>query len=421
MRRLRDLIQREPSHGIELPAWLEHLVSIGIVTSDAQVARRQRCVNVAAFATAANAVSHFVILAAYNFADLILVNSYNLIVVIVSLLIPRLHRVGENAAALALITLILVGNTFVVCALGRASNLHVYFTLAGAMLLLLGVHNWRLFVGLFSLWVLALVAALKLAPAQGFVLPDDWALRDLLSSHAMINTIIINAAMLFYALTVLHRAEADLQDQYERSEALVEAVMPAPIATRLKSGREQRIADRIETLTVLFSDLVGFSTAAHELRPDEVVAFLDSLVRSFDALAAAHGIEKIKTIGDSYMAAAGFDGRAAQGAVAMGQFALAMIDAVKHQPPLGGRKLEMRIGVHCGEATAGIIGDTRFSYDVWGHAVNVASRLESQGAPGRIQVSNAYRELTRDAFVFEERGTADLKGIGAMQTFFLVG
>jgi adenylate cyclase len=362
-----------------------------------------------------------VILAAYNFADLILVNSYNLVVVIVSLLIPRLHRVGENAAALALITLILVGNTFVVWALGRASGLHVYFTLAGAMLLLLGVHNWRLFVGLFSLWVLTLLAALKLAPAQGFVLPDDWALRDLLSSHAMINTIIINAAMLFYALTVLHRAEGDLQDQYERSEALVEAVMPAPIATRLKSGREQRIADRIETLTVLFGDLVGFSTAAHELRPDEVVAFLDDLVRSFDALAEAHGIEKIKTIGDSYMAAAGFDGRAAQGAVAMGQFALAMIDAVKHQPPLGGRKLGMRIGVHCGEATAGIIGDTRFSYDVWGDAVNVASRLESQGAPGRIQVSNAYRELTRDAFVFEERGTAELKGVGAMQTFFLVG
>jgi adenylate cyclase len=421
MRRLRDLIQREPSHGIELPAWLERLVSIGIVTSDAQVARRQRCVNVAAFATAANAVSHFVILAAYDFADLILVNSYNLVVVIVSLLIPRLHRVGENAGALALIALILIGNTFVVWALGRASGLHVYFTLAGAMLLLLGVHNWRLFVGLFSLWVLTLVAALKLAPLQGFVLPDDWALRDLLSSHAMINTIIINAAMLFYALTVLHRAEADLQDQYERSEALVEAVMPTPIATRLKSGREQRIADRIETLTVLFGDLVGFSTAAHELRPDEVVSFLDDLVRSFDALAEAHGIEKIKTIGDSYMAAAGFDGRAAQGAVAMGQFALAMIDAVKHQPPLGGRKLGMRIGVHCGEATAGIIGDTRFSYDVWGDAVNVASRLESQGAPGRIQVSNAYRELTRDAFVFEERGTAELKGVGAMQTFFLVG
>src|SRR5205085_2031441 len=188
------------------------LVSIGIVSSDAQVARRQRCVNVAAFATAGNAVSHFVILASYDFADLILVNPYNLIVVIVSLLIPRLHRVGENAAALALITLILVGNTFVVWALGRASDLHVYFTLAGAMLLLLGVHNWRLFVGLFSLWVLALLAALRLAPVQGFVLPDDWALRDLLSSHAMINTIIINAAMLFYVLTVLHRAEVDLQD-----------------------------------------------------------------------------------------------------------------------------------------------------------------------------------------------------------------
>ena len=142
-------------------------------------------------------------------------------------------------------------------------------------------------------------------------------------------------------------------------------------------------------------------------------------MRSFDALAETHGVEKIKTIGDNYMAAAGFDGRAADGAVAVGRLALAMLEAIDRQPPLGGRKLGMRVGIHCGPATAGIIGVTRFSYDVWGDAVNFASRMESHGLPGRIQVSEAFRELTEDAFVFEERGTTDLKGLGAARTFFL--
>ena len=420
MKRLRELVQRGPKHAIELPAWLEQLLSVGIVTKDAQIARRQRCVNVAAFAMAANALSHFVILGSYDFADLTVINSYNLLIVILALLIPRLHRYGENVAAFALIALILVGHSFVVWALGRSSDLHVYFTLAGAMLLLLGVQNFRLFLGLFSLWLIALIAALKIAPVNGFMLPDDTTLRQMLSTHAMINTIIINAAMLFYALTALHRAEVDLQDQYERSEALIDTVMPSSIALRLKSGREARIADAIETLSVLFGDLVGFSSAAHDLPPESVVEFLDSLMRNFDALAEAHGVEKIKTIGDCYMAAAGFHGDPVEGAVAIGRLALAMIDAIKHQAPLAGRKLGMRIGLHCGKATAGIIGDMRFSYDVWGDAVNIASRMESQGLPDRIQVSDAYRQLTNHAFIFEERGAADFKGVGTIKTFFLV-
>ena len=169
--------------------------------------------------------------------------------------------------------------------------------------------------------------------------------------------------------------------------------MPAPIAARLKAS-EERIADRIENLSVLFADLVSFTPAAHDLPPEEIVGFLDSLVRAFDALAEQHGVEKIKTVGDSYMAAAGFDGRGRDGAVAIGRFALAMLEANAAHPPLGGRKLELRVGIHCGPATAGVIGDTRFSYDVWGDAVNVAARMESHGAPGRIQVSEAFRQLT---------------------------
>ena len=304
---------------------------------------------------------------------------------------------------------------------GLSSELQVYYTLGGGILLFFGVENLRLYLVFFVMFVLVLLFALNFAPIEGLVQPEDDLFRDLLSSQAMINTIAMNAAILFYALTTLRHAEIELEDQHARSEALIETVMPHSIAERLKSGREQRIADRIETLSVLFADLVDFTGAAHDLPPEQVVEFLDRLVRDVDALAEAHGVEKIKTMGDSYMAAAGFDGRGGEGALAIGRFALALLAAVARQPPLGARKLKVRIGIHCGPATAGVIGDSRISYDVWGAAVNAASRMELQGVPDRIQVSEAFRELTRDAFVFEERGTTDFKGVGAARTFFLTG
>ena len=419
MTQRRDFIRYEPKRGLELPAWLDRLVSIGIVSRDPDVVRRQRCVNVAALAVAANAASHLVINSLYEFRGLIVIHIYNAIMIAVAVLVPRLHRFGENTAAIVLILLVLAGNTFVVFALGIASDLHIYYTLAGAMLLMLGIQNWRIFVVLFGLWLAGLLFVMNFAPINGFILPEEKALRELLSRHAMINAITINAAMIFYALAALRRAEVELQTQYARSEALIAAVMPEPIAERLKSG-QQRIADRIETLTVMFTDLVDFTGAAHGMSPDAVVDFLDRLVRAFDELSQRHGVEKIKTIGDSYMAAAGFDGRAQEGAVAMGRLALAMLDCIDRQAPLGDRKLMLRIGIHSGPATAGIIGDTRFSYDVWGDAVNFASRMESNGEPGRIQVSAAFRELAGDAFEFDERGARDIKGIGLATTYLLL-
>jgi adenylate cyclase len=420
--RLRDLIAREPKRGIELPAWLERILSIGIVSTDPDVVRRQRCVNVAVIATVVNTFNHLVINSLHDFRGLLPVNIYNVVLIVVPLLIPRLHRYGDNVAAIALASLVLIGHQFVVWWFGLSSDLQIYYTLIpSGVLLLVGVQHWRLFVLFFLLSLAALVLALNFAPFEGLLIPQDTKFRELLSSQALINAIAINAAILFYALTALRRAELELQDQYERSEMLIGTVMPAAIAARLKSGKEPRIADRIETLSVMFTDLVDFTGSAHDLPPDQVVDFLDGLVRQFDALCAAHGVEKIKTIGDSYMAAAGFDGRARDGAVAIGRLALALLAAIEQLPPLGERRLGMRLGIHCGPATAGVIGVTRFSYDVWGDAVNTASRLESSGMPGRIQVSEAYRALTQDVFVFEQRGTTDLKGVGAAQTFFLMG
>jgi adenylate cyclase len=420
MTRLRDLVLNKSIPHVWIPAWLDRLVSIGIVSTDEDVIERERCVNVASFAVAGTTLSHLVINSFHDFRGLMLVNAANVLMFAVSLLVPRLHRLGEHAGAITLVLAVLLVQLFFVWSFGLASELHVYYTLAGAMLLFFGVPNWRLFLIFFASYVIALMIALNFAPVAGLVIPEDQAFRDLLSSQALINTTAIFAAILFYAISARDHARMELRDQHMLSEALIATVMPQAIAARLKSGGE-RIADRIEMLSVMFADLAGFTAAAHGLTPEEVVDFLDGLVRNLDALCEQHAVDKIKTIGDSYMAAGGFDGAAAGGAVAVGRLALAMLEVIDRQPPLGGRVLKFRIGIHCGPATAGVIGDTRFSYDVWGDAVNTASRMESYGVPGRIQVSEAFRDLTQETFAFEERGAAEIKGLGATRMFFLLG
>ncbi|MPZ41448.1 MAG: hypothetical protein GEU95_26060 [Rhizobiales bacterium] len=416
----RDLVKQEPKGGFELPSWLERLLSVGIVSTDPDVVRRQRCVNVAVFVTAANSFWHLVFNTLYDFQGLLPIHLYNAVMSILPLMIPRLHRFGENVGAFTLALLILVAHMFVVWAMGIASDLHVYYTLGAAFLVVVGVQHWRSFLAIFVLYLAALLFALNFAPLDGFISPEDRQLRDLLSTQAMVNTIVMYALILFYILSALRRAELELKHQYARSEALITAVMPAPIAERLKSGNEDRIADRIETLSVMFADLVGFTEQAHRLPPEQVVDFLDRLVRVFDGLSEQYGVEKIKTIGDSYMAAAGFSGEGKEGAVASGRLALAMMKIISQQPALGGRAPQLRIGIHCGAATAGVIGDTRFSYDVWGDAVNVASRMESNGEPGQIHVSDDFRALTLDRFEFADCGSTEMKGLGAVRSYFLV-
>jgi adenylate cyclase len=415
----RRLVRQPPKHGLTLPPWLERLLSSGIVSTDRDIIRRQRCVNVAAFATAANSASHLIFNMIYDFQGLLPIHLYNAAMVVLPLQIPRLHRLGENVGAVTLALLILFAHMFVVWAMGISSDLHVYYTLGGAFLLGIGVQHWRTFLVIFALWVGALLFALHFAPFDGFISPEDRQLRDLLSTQAMVNTAAIVAIILFYALSALRRADLELQHQHERSEALIAAVMPPSIAERLKSD-DGRIADRIDTLSVMFADLVGFTEAVHYLPPEEVVDFLDQLVRVFDDLSERYGVDKIKTVGDSYMAAAGFDGRGEDGAVATGRFALALLEAIERQPTLGTRVARLRIGIHCGPATAGVIGDTRFSYDVWGDAVNVASRMESNGEPGQIHVSESFRALTIDYFEFVDRGSTELKGIGPVRSYYLV-
>ncbi len=203
-----------------------------------------------------------------------------------------------------------------------------------------------------------------------------------------------------------------------RSDELLTNAIPASIAARLKHG-EQRIAERYSDTTILFSDIVGFTPWALRTDPDRVVALLDQLFTSFDELASTHGIEKIKTIGDAYMAASGAPEARSDHAEAALAMASAMLVAFNDWRADNAPDLALRIGLASGDVVAGVIGEQRAQFDLWGDAVNLASRMEATGVPGRIQVAQSTWALLRDRHAFEARKPMEIKGLGLTPTYLL--
>ena len=240
-----------------------------------------------------------------------------------------------------------------------------------------------------------------------------------LATMHIVNIVFAFALSMLTALHYVHVAEGAekaLQGEYARSEALLENVMPTAIAARLKRN-ETTIADSFPEASVLFADIAGFTELSQTLTPVELVSMLDRIFSAFDELVERHGVEKIKTIGDAYMAAAGIPSPRADHAEALADLALAMQSSIAAFDA----SLRIRIGIDSGPLVAGVIGRRRFLYDLWGDTVNTASRMESHGLPGEIQISESTRQLLDGKFHCEERGMVEVKGKGAMRTYLLRG
>jgi class 3 adenylate cyclase len=228
-----------------------------------------------------------------------------------------------------------------------------------------------------------------------------------------------NMRTLFEARALVEDRERLLREEQRRAEELILSMLPASIAARLRvEGRA--IADGIAECTVLFSDLVGFSSLAQETGPRALVSSLNSLFSEFDALCEKIGLEKIKTIGDAYMAAAGVPEYVEDHPARAADLAIAMLDAVERFNGKSKYPVRARIGIHSGPVVAGIIGTRKFAYDLWGETVNLASRMESHGVPGRIQVTEGCALLLKRTHKLEERGVIEVKGKGPVKTFWLV-
>jgi guanylate cyclase len=211
-----------------------------------------------------------------------------------------------------------------------------------------------------------------------------------------------------------------LRAEQAKSEALLVNVLPGSIAQRLKVATGS-IADHFDSASILFADVVDFTPLSRRLPPAEVVGILDRLFSHFDALVERHGLEKIKTIGDCYMAAAGVPDPVDDHARKAALLALDMRDALATAEVAGRPGLELRIGINSGPVVAGVIGRKRFLYDLWGDAVNTASRMEHHGVPGEIQITGATRQLLKGEFVCRRRGTIEVKGQGPTETWYLIG
>jgi class 3 adenylate cyclase len=257
----------------------------------------------------------------------------------------------------------------------------------------------------------ALVTAAKKVAAGDLTAKVEWKYKDELG--------ILSET--FNSMTKSIREKTELIEQKNReNERLLLNILPPEIAARLKSG-EHEIADSFADITVLFGDLVGFTALSSRISAVEIVDLLNGLFSLFDEAAQELGIEKIKTIGDCYMAVCGLPRPCSDHAERMAHMALRMAEATRKYGQEKGIDLQLRIGINSGPVVAGVIGTAKFIYDLWGDTVNLASRMESTGVPGQIQVTRAVYERLKDSFDFESRGMVQVKGKGEIEAWLLHG
>ena len=273
-------------------------------------------------------------------------------------------------------------------------------------------------------WYVAYLVVFLGSGIAGEVVGPIWSPLPAWFTTAMLAlNIAVGGTIVFTLLAVFASQRRDalaaLRQEQAKAENLLLNILPRSIAEKLKA-KTQRIADQFESASILFADVVDFTPWSEGLPPATVVGYLDHLFSHFDELAERYGLEKIKTIGDCYMVAAGVPTPRPDHAHALALMALDMLEAMRSADEVAHVGLELRIGINSGPVVAGVIGRKRFLYDLWGDAVNTASRMESHGTPGRIQVTHATYELLADQFEFEPRGTIAVKGKGEIEAWYLL-
>ncbi|MEZ4295245.1 MAG: adenylate/guanylate cyclase domain-containing protein [Polyangiaceae bacterium] len=303
----------------------------------------------------------------------------------------------------------------------RQAGFQAYFFIFPAVTLLLmpargdRAPRWLLTIASAALYLLV-----EHHPAwtAGHVPLPAWSFAPIRAVSAALTFATLAFVVFQFYLDIL-RAEDALAQEHERSEGLLRNILPVPIASRLKSDKHS-IADGFAEVTVLFSDLVGFTELSGRLPPADLVKLLNRVFSEFDDLTERRGLEKIKTIGDAYMVAAGLPEPRPDHALAVARFAFDMLAVLGRINAETGQKLDLRIGIHTGPVVAGVIGKRKFIYDLWGDTVNIASRMESHGVAGAVQVTPEVARRIEGEFEISPPRTILVKGKGEMTTHLLI-
>ncbi|MGO9696415.1 MAG: adenylate/guanylate cyclase domain-containing protein [Mycobacterium sp.] len=383
------------------------------------VARRHRVLTIAAWLAVMVSTS-FVLVQIVTDTWSWQITSINLGAAAIFAFVPRLHRFGDLVAPLTFVGAAYISVFASTWDIGTGAGGEFFFLVGVCLVvLLLGIEHIALAAGLAAVAAGGIIALEFLVPRNTGLQPA-WA-----QSMGFVITTISSCVMIvvtvWFALRDTARAEAVMEAQYDRSEALLANMLPASIAERLKDPDRNVIADKYDEASVLFADIVGFTERASSTAPADLVRFLDRLYSAFDALVDRHGLEKIKVSGDSYMVVSGVPRPRPDHAQALADFALDMANVAAGLKDPHGSPVPLRVGMACGPVVAGVVGSRRFFYDVWGDAVNVASRMEATDSVGRIQVPEAMYTRLKDDFVLLERGRIDVKGKGFMRTWYLIG
>ena len=387
-------------------SWVERLATLGTEGWYGQDRLGLIVANVTGYLVSISSLGFAVTYALHHYSSLQPLVWGNVLLAAFASVTPLFHRFGRIAAGLWLSLIVFVFVGWFTSLLGRESGVMLNLIATAAVsFAILGLERVRLVAVICVLAGAIIIYSWMAWPGPAPGIHDDPAFMQQIFVTAIVSVMTIMFVVVYYAFYLARKAQGRLQD-------LMKSMMPDAIAERLMANEGETIAEAHEHVVVLFSDIVGFVEMSNRLGAVRVVSLLDDLFRAFDEYAVLHGVEKIKTIGDAYMAVAGvpsphYDAERAMTALASDMFRLAHEVGERH-----GVELEMRIGMASGPIMAGVVGKSKYSYDVWGAAVNLAARLEHVGTPGCVVVTGDIKVALQDDHKFERAGTVELKGFG---------
>ena len=404
-----------------LPRWLAWYLEYGVEGHEKRQRRRLFALNLIAFFAVQTSLTYAAFYLVYNL-DLwpgALGATFNAVMFGA---LPFLYRKNEFFGFFIGAILSCASFLFLTYLMGIGSGIHLLmFVAPAAVLVIFGPQRWGLLLSSIVASTLGVGCAVLLIKEPALSAANDPTLQTglmLVSATSALWLVLIPGYVGFFRA---ERAEDALEAEHARSEALLYNLLPTEIAARLKDAPDQTIADSLDHTAILFADIVDFTPRSARMTPGELVSFLNRIFSTFDELAAKHGLEKIKTIGDAYMVAAGLPQPVDRPVHRVAEMAFDMLDALRALSDEIGEAIEIRIGLHAGPVVAGVIGHQKLFYDVWGDTVNTASRMESHGAAGRIQVTAAAKAELEGNYTLEPRGTVVVKGMGEVETWWLLG